>query len=225
MGTIKDRNLKDLIEAEEIKKKWKEYTEELYKRDLNDPGNHDSVIIHPEPDILECEVKWALGSTATNKAHGGYGIPAEIFKTLKDDAVKVLYSTCLTIWKIQQWPEDRKTSILKVNSHEAQCKEGSNPRTTVLISHANKVMLKILHAGFNIVNIFVTIKFKKKKNLGHGVVKASLIRVDQDLFTRLAAKGRKKYKGRAVCGCVHLHTLMITVDVCASLGCAIEAHC
>ena len=121
------------------------------------------MIIHPEPDILGCEVKWALGSTAINKAHGGYGIPAELFKILKDDAVKVLYSTCPTIWKIQQWPENRKTSVLKVNSQEAQCKEGSNPRTTVIISYATKVLLKILHAGFNIVNIFATIKLKKKK--------------------------------------------------------------
>ena len=94
MGTIKDRNLKDLIEAEEIKKKWKQYTEEMYKRDPDDPGNHDGVIIHPQPDILECEVKWALGSIAINKAHGGDGISAELFKILKDDAVKVLHSIC-----------------------------------------------------------------------------------------------------------------------------------
>ena len=150
MGTIKDRNLKDLIEVEEIKKKRKEYTEEMYKRDLNDLGNHDGVIIHPQPDILECEVKRALGSIAINKAHGGDGISAELFKILKDDAVKLLHSVCQKIWKTQQWPQDWKRSILKVNSQEGQYKEVSNHRTIVLISHDSKVMLKILHAGFNI---------------------------------------------------------------------------
>ena len=108
MGTIKDRNLKDLIEAEEIKKKQKEYTEELYKRDLHDPDNHDGVITHLEPDILECEVKWASGSITTNKASGGDGIPVELFQIMKDDAVKVLHSTCQQIWKTQQWPQDWK---------------------------------------------------------------------------------------------------------------------
>jgi len=92
MGTIKDRNDRDLTEAEDIKKRWQEYTEELYKKDLHDPDNHNGVIIHPEPDILECEVKWALGSITMNKASGGDGIPVELFQILKDDAVKVLHS-------------------------------------------------------------------------------------------------------------------------------------
>ena len=99
MGTIKDRNGRDLTEAEEIKKRWQEYTEELYKKDLNDPGNHDAVIMHLEPDILECEVKWDLGSITMNKASGGDRIPAELFQILKDDAVKVLHSICQQIWK------------------------------------------------------------------------------------------------------------------------------
>ena len=91
----------DLTEAEDIKKRWQEYTEELYKKDLNDPDNHDGVITHLEPDVLECEVKWALGNTTTNKASGGDGIPVELFQTLKDDAVKVLHSICQQIWKTQ----------------------------------------------------------------------------------------------------------------------------
>ena len=106
MGTIKDRNGRDLTEAEDIKKRWQEYTEELYKKDLHDPDDHDGVITHLEPDILECEVKWALGSITMNKASGGDGIPVELFQILKDDAVKVLHSKCLQIWKIQQWPHD-----------------------------------------------------------------------------------------------------------------------
>ena len=103
MGSIKDRNGMDLTEAEDIKKTWQEYTEVLYKKDLHDPDNHDSVITHLEPDILECEVKWALGSITTNKASGD-GIPVELFQILKDDAVKVLHSICQQIWKTQQWP-------------------------------------------------------------------------------------------------------------------------
>jgi len=99
MGTIKDRNGMDLTEAEEIKKRWQEYTEELYKKDLNDPGNHDGVFTHLEPDILECEVKWALGSIIMNKASGGDRIPAELCQILKDDAVKVLHLICQQIWK------------------------------------------------------------------------------------------------------------------------------
>ena len=104
MGTIEDRKGKDLTEAEDIKKKWQEYTEELYKKDLHHPNNHNGVITHLEPDILECEVKWALGSITTNKASGGDGIPAELFQILEDDAVKVLHSICQQIWKTQQWP-------------------------------------------------------------------------------------------------------------------------
>ena len=106
MGSIKDRNGRDLTEAKDIRRKWQEYTEELYKKDLHNPENHDSVITHLEPDILECEVKWALGSITTNKASGGNGIPIELFQILKDDAVKVLHSVCPQIWKTQQRPWD-----------------------------------------------------------------------------------------------------------------------
>ena len=106
MGLIKDRNGMDLTEAEDIKKRWQDYTEDLYKKDLHNPDTHDAVIIHLEPDILECEVKWALESITTNKASGGDGIPVELFQILKDDAVKVLHSTCQQIWKTQQWPQD-----------------------------------------------------------------------------------------------------------------------
>ena len=108
MGTIKDRNGMDLTEAEDIKKRWQEYTEELYKQDLHNPDNHDGVIIHLEPDILECKVKWALGSITMNKASGGHGSPADLFQILKDDAVKVLHSICQQIWKTQQWSQDWK---------------------------------------------------------------------------------------------------------------------
>ena len=106
MGTIKDRNSMNLTEAEDIKKRGQEYTEKLYKKDLHDQDNHDGVIPHLEPDILECEVKWALGSITMNKASGGNGIPVELFQILKDDAVKVLHSICQQIWKTQQWPQD-----------------------------------------------------------------------------------------------------------------------
>ena len=104
MSTIKDRNGMDLTEAEDIKKRWQEYTDELHKKDLNDPDNHHGVITHLEPDILECEVKWALGRITMNKANGGDGIPVELFQILKDDAVKVLHSICQQIWRTQQWP-------------------------------------------------------------------------------------------------------------------------
>ena len=106
MVTIKDRNGMDLTEAEGIKKRWQEYTEELYKKDLNDPDSHKGMITHLEADILECEVKWALGSITTNKTSGGDGIPVELFQILKDDAVKVLHSICQQIGKTQQWPQD-----------------------------------------------------------------------------------------------------------------------
>ena len=108
MGSIKDRNGRDLREAEDIKKRWQEYTEELYKKDLHALDNRDGVITHLEPDILECEVKWALESISMNKASGGDGIPVELFRILKDDAVKVLHSVCQQIWKTQQWPQDWK---------------------------------------------------------------------------------------------------------------------
>ena len=141
MSTIKDRNGMDLTEAEDIKKRWQEYTEELYKKDLHDTDNHDDVITNLEPVILECEVKWALGSITTNKASGGDGIPVELFQILKDDAVKVLHSICQQIWKTQQWPQDWKRSVFIPNA-----KECSDYHTIALISHASKVMLKILQA-------------------------------------------------------------------------------
>ena len=106
MDSKKDRNGLDLTEAEDIKKRWQEYKEELYKKDLHDQGNHDGVITHLEPDILECEVKWVLESITTNKISGHDGIPVELFHILKDDAVKVLHSICQQVWKTQQWPQD-----------------------------------------------------------------------------------------------------------------------
>ena len=118
MGTIKDRNGMDLTEAEDTKKRW----QELYKKDLHDPDNHDGMIIHLEADILECEIKWALGRITTNKASGGDGIPVELFQILKDDAVKVLHSICQQIWKTQQWPQDWKRSVsFHSNPKERQC--------------------------------------------------------------------------------------------------------
>jgi len=121
MGTVKDRNGMDLTEAEDIRKRWQEYTEELYKTDLQDPDNRDAVITytHLEPDILKCEVKWALGSITTNKASGGDGIPVELFQILKDDAVKVLHSICQQIWKTQQWPQEKVS--FHSNPKERQC--------------------------------------------------------------------------------------------------------
>ena len=121
MGSIKDRNGVDLTEGEDIKT-WQEYTEELYKEDLHDPDNHNSVITHLEPDILECEVKWDLGSITVNKASGGDGIPVELFQILKDDAVKVLHSISHQIWTTQQWPQDWKRVSFHSNHKERQCK-------------------------------------------------------------------------------------------------------
>ena len=153
MGSIKDRNGMNLTEAEDIKKRWQDYTEELYKKDLNDPENHDGVITHLGPDILESEVKWALRSITTNKASGGNGIPAELFQVLKVDAVKVLHSICQQVWKVssrghsfQLWPQDGKRSVFIPFSKKGNAKEWPNYCTIVLISHASKVMLKILQA-------------------------------------------------------------------------------
>ena len=146
MGTIKDRNGTDLTEAEDIKQRWQEYKEELYKRDLYDPDKHDGVITHLEPDILECEVKWAVESISTNKASGDDGIPVELFQLLKDDALKVLDSIRQQIWKIQQWPKDWKSSVFIPIPKKGNPKECSNYRTIALISYASKVMLKILQA-------------------------------------------------------------------------------
>ena len=136
----------DLTEAEDIKKSWQEYTEELYEKDLHNPDNHNSVITHLEPDILKCEVKWALGSITKNKASGGDGIPVELFQILKDDAVKVLHSICQQIWKPQQWPQYWKRSIFIPIPKKGNGKECSNYCTIAIISHASKVMLKILQA-------------------------------------------------------------------------------
>ena len=123
--------------------RWQEYTE-LYKKDLHDPDNHDSVITHQKPGILESKVKWALGSITMNKASGGDGIPVEVFQFIKDDAVKVLHSICQQIWKTQQWPQDWKRSVFIPIPKKGNTEECSNYCTIALISHASKVMLKIL---------------------------------------------------------------------------------
>ena len=136
----------DLTEAEHIKKRWQEYTEQLYKKDLHDPDNQDGVITHLEPDILECEVKWALGSITTNKASEGDGIPLERFQILKDDAVKVLHSIGQQIWKTQQWPQDWKRSVFIPIPKKGNAKECSNYHTIALILHTRKVMVKLLQA-------------------------------------------------------------------------------
>ena len=148
MGSIKDRNGMDLTEAEDIKKRWQEYTEQLYKKDLHNPDNHNDVITHLKSDIMEYEVMWTLGSISMNKASGGDGIPVELFQILKDDAVKVLHSICQQIWKTQQWPQpqDWKRSVFIPISKKGNAKECSNYHTIALISHASKVMLKILQA-------------------------------------------------------------------------------
>ena len=134
----------DLTEAEDIQKRWQEYTE-LYKKDLHDPDNQDGVITHLE-SILECQVKWALGSITTNKASGGDGIPVELFQILKDDAVKVLHSIYQQIWKIQQWPQDWKRLVFIPIPKKGNAKECSVYHTIALISHTSKVMLKILQS-------------------------------------------------------------------------------
>ena len=135
----------DLTESEEFKNKQQEYTEELYKKDLHDPDTHNGVITHLEPDILECEVKWALGSITMNKASGGDGISVELFQILKDDAVKVLNSIWQQIWKTQQWPQDWKKSVFIPDPKKGNAKECSNYCTIAsLISHASKLRLKIL---------------------------------------------------------------------------------
>ena len=121
MDSMKDRNGMDLIEAKDIKKRWQGYTEELEKKDLHDPDNHDGVITHLEPDILEYKVKWALGSITMNKTSRCDRIPVELFQTLKDDAVKVLHSICQQIWKTQHWPQDWKVSFQNFNPKERQC--------------------------------------------------------------------------------------------------------
>ena len=133
MGTTKDKNGMDLTKAEDIKKRWQEYTEELYKKDLHDSNNHDGVITYLKPDILECKVEWALGSIIMNKASGGDGIPAELFQILKDDTVKVLHTICQQIWRTQQWPWDWKRSVFIPIPRKGNAKECSNYYTIVLI--------------------------------------------------------------------------------------------
>ena len=137
IGSVKDRNGMDLTEAEDIKK-WQEYMEELYKKDLNDPDNHNGVIAHLELDVLEREVKWALGSITMNKICGGDGIPVELFQVLKDDAVKVLHSICQQIWKIQQWPQDWKRSV----SFQSQRKEMPKTAQTTAQLHSSHTLVK-----------------------------------------------------------------------------------
>ena len=146
MGSIKDRNGMDLTEAEDIKKRWQECAEELYKKELHNLDNHDGVITHLEPDILECEGKWALESITTDKASGADGMPFELLQILKDGAVKVLHSICQQIWKTQRWPQDWKRSVFFPIPKKGNAKECSNYSITALISHTSKVMLKILQA-------------------------------------------------------------------------------
>ena len=138
MGSIKDRNGRDLTEAEDMKKRWQEYTEELYKIDLHNPDNHDAVITHLEPDVLDCEVKWALESNTMNKASGGDGISVELFQILKYDAVKVLHSICQQIWKTQRWSQDWKRSVFIPIPKKAMPK---NAQTTTQL-HASHTLVK-----------------------------------------------------------------------------------
>ena len=143
MDVIEDRNGMDLTGAEDIKKRWQEYTEELYKKDLRDPDNHNDVITDLEPDILECEVKWALESITTNKASGGDGIPVELFQILKDDTVKVLHSICQQIWKTQQWPQDWKRSVFIPIPKKGNAKECS-----IVVIQENPIMTVALRSFF-----------------------------------------------------------------------------
>ena len=137
-GSIKDRNGRDLTEAEDIKKRWQAYTGELYKKDVHNPDNHDAVITQLEPDILECEVKWALGGITTNKASGGDEIAVELFQILNDDAVKVLHSTCRQMWKTQQWPQDWKRSVFSPILKKGNAK---NVQTTTQL-HSSHTLVK-----------------------------------------------------------------------------------
>ena len=146
MDSIKDRNGRDLTDAEDINKKWQQYTEELCKKDLHHPDNNNGMITHLESDMLECEVKWALESITMNKASAGDGIPVELFQILKDDAVKVLHSMCQQILKMEQWLQDWKRSVFIPIPKKGNAKGCSNYHTLALISHASKLMLKILQA-------------------------------------------------------------------------------
>ena len=145
MGIINNRDAVDLTEAEEIKKRWQEYTEELYKKDLNDSDNHNDMIIHLEPEILDCEVKWALISITTNKASGGYGIPAELFQILKDDVVKVLHSICWQIWKISSGHKTGKCQF----SFQSQRKAMPKHVQTTIQLHSFHMLARLCSAGFS----------------------------------------------------------------------------
>ena len=145
MGTIRDKNCRDLVNAEQINKRWNEYTEELYKKDLNKLDYNDGVVSHPELEILECKVKWALRSIAVNRVSGCDEIPAKLFRFLQKDAIKVLHSLCKQIWNTQQWVQDWKRSILIPIPKKGSTKECANHQTTALISQASKVILKIFH--------------------------------------------------------------------------------
>ena len=149
MGSTKDKNGMDI--AEDIKERWQEYTEELHKKDIHDPDNHEGVITHTHlgPNILECEVKWALESITMNKASGGDGIPVELLQILKDDTMKVLHSICQQIWKTQQWPQDWKRSVFIPIPKKGNAKECTNYCTIAFISHASKVMLKFSKPGLS----------------------------------------------------------------------------
>ena len=144
--SVKDRNGMDLTEEEDIKKRWQEYTKELYKKELHDPDSSNGMITHLGPGILECEVTWALGSITMNKVSGGDGIPVDLFQILKDDDVKVLHSICQQIWRTQQWSQDWKSSVFIPIPKKDNAKGGSNYCTIGLISHASKVIFKILQA-------------------------------------------------------------------------------
>jgi len=158
MGSIKDRNGIDLTEAEDIKKRWQGYKEELYKQDLNNWDNHDGVITHLEPDILECEVKWALGSITKSKTSGGDGIPLELFQILKDDAVKVLHSICQQIWKTQQWPQDWKRSIF------IPIPKKDNAKNRWSVDTKSSISLRQINSNWLI--LFLSLDWEKKCNSG-----------------------------------------------------------
>jgi len=149
----------DLKEAEDINNRWQEYTEELYKKDLHDPDNHNGVITDLEPDILECEVKWALESITMNKASGGDGIPVALFQILKDDAVKVLHSICQQIWKTQQWPKDWKRSVFIPIPKKSNAKQCSNYRTIALISHTSKVKCDLFESAYCLIGKTISIQY------------------------------------------------------------------
>ena len=164
MGPRNDRNSVDLTEAEGIKKKWQEYTEGLYKKDLNDPDNHDGEITHLEPDSLECEVKWALGCITMNKASGGDGIPAKLLQVHKDDDVEVLYSVCHQVWKNSA----AATGLEKVSFQRRAVAKNSNYYKIVLISHTNKAILKSLQARLQLYVNEDSQKFKLDLDKGRG---------------------------------------------------------